>query len=145
MIDVKWTEIPCVACAKGMVKLTAKAGRREWQRSVELEVPADFEIPTCTHCGEEYMNGEIARELDKALMPAYEERIRQLFTGALERLLEITGPTDLERKLGLSQGYLARIKAGTVTPSQQLVAMLASFARDPKKRLRELEETWQLP
>lgn len=57
----------CVECG-GEVKLLAQAGRtREFRRGMELPIPAAFEIPTCSKCGEEYMVPEISDELDRIL------------------------------------------------------------------------------
>jgi transcriptional regulator with XRE-family HTH domain len=48
----------------------------------------------------------------------------------------------LELLLGLSQGYLSRLRAGKGAPSPELVSHLALIAHDPKVRLLELERYW---
>ena len=57
----------CSECG-GAVKLIARSGRtREYRRGVALPIPDDFEIPTCTRCGEEFMTPEISEPLDLLL------------------------------------------------------------------------------
>jgi hypothetical protein len=57
----------CSECG-GPVKLTARIGRtREYRRGVALPIPDDFEIPTCTRCGEEFMIPEVSEPLDALL------------------------------------------------------------------------------
>ncbi len=51
----------------------------------------------------------------------------------------------LERLLGLSQGYLSRLRACVSNPSAELVANLAMLCQDPPTRLLELERFWELP
>jgi transcriptional regulator with XRE-family HTH domain len=51
----------------------------------------------------------------------------------------------LEHLLGLSQGYLSRLRACVSNPSAELVANLAMLCQDPPTRLLELERFWALP
>ena len=48
----------------------------------------------------------------------------------------------LELLIGLSQGYLSRLRIGAGNPSAELVSHLAMLAHDPKTRLAELERYW---
>lgn len=50
---------------------------------------------------------------------------------------------ELERMLGLSQGYLCRLRAtkGDAVPSASLVSLLALLAQEPS-RIDELREYW---
>jgi hypothetical protein len=47
--------------------------------------------------------------------------------------------------LGLSQGYLSRIRAGQRQPSEELVSHLTLLARQPDKYVRRLERFWTRP
>lgn len=49
----------------------------------------------------------------------------------------------VEHALGLSQGYLSHIKAGRNAPSAMLVSELVLLAKDPERRLKELEKFWK--
>jgi transcriptional regulator with XRE-family HTH domain len=48
----------------------------------------------------------------------------------------------LEELLGLSRGYISKLRAGDRNPSPELVSDLALIARDPEGRLQELESLW---
>ena len=52
---------------------------------------------------------------------------------------------QLERLLGLSQGYLSRLRSGAGNPSPELVSHLALLAKDPSTRLSELQRYWAEP
>ena len=63
-------------------------------------------------------------------------------------LLAKLAEADVEQKrvehaLGLSQGYLSHIKAGRNAPSAMLVSELVLLAKDPERRLKELEKFWK--
>ena len=49
----------------------------------------------------------------------------------------------LEQLLGLSIGYLSRVRGKRGDASAQLVSVLALIAEDPKRRLGELDHVWQ--
>jgi predicted nucleic-acid-binding Zn-ribbon protein len=64
MID-NFQPFPCVECGSEVV-LSAGIGRtREMQKNEFMNIPEDYLLPTCTVCGEEYFNQEIAEELQK--------------------------------------------------------------------------------
>lgn len=60
----------CHACSQGTIKLQAKAGRTWNYKHVLLEVPVHFEIPTCDHCGEQWLTPEKAEALEDILQIA---------------------------------------------------------------------------
>jgi hypothetical protein len=45
---------------------------------------------------------------------------------------------QLERELGLSAGYLSKVKQGHVTPSFQLVSLLTLVEQNPKRTLETI-------
>ena len=51
----------------------------------------------------------------------------------------------LESLLGLSKGYLSKLRAGDRDPSPELVSDLALIAHDPDGRIQELERFWGRP
>ena len=134
----------CVECGKGMVRRLAKAGRTDVHKTMKLKIPARIKIPTCDACGAEFVDDQAARDIDAALEVSYRKRLHVLARRAIDVLSEHTQPTELERKLGLSQGYLSRLKNGSRDPSPDLVVVLSFLARAPKTRLRELEDIWKL-
>jgi len=62
---------------------------------------------------------------------------------AIRKLEVFVSQRRLERLLGLSQGYICRLKAGKQTPSLPIVALLALLAASPEKRLQRLSALWE--
>jgi len=130
----------CRACGKGTIRPERKAGR-EWSfQGLSLVVPADFEVPTCDHCGEAWLDPDRAEALDDLLERQYQERLHARLQDAISIISHHRSQRALEQLLGLSQGYLSHVLSGRKTPSTQLVLTLVLIARDPDVRIPELEE-----
>ncbi len=71
------------------------------------------------------------------------EELRRSVRSEIDRLTLYISQRNLERLVGLSQGYLSRLRTGAGTPSVNLVCTLALLAKDPKGRLSELEQYWK--
>lgn len=67
-----------------------------------------------------------------------QRRVRQ----EIDQLTSFISQRQLELLIGLSQGYLSRLRAGDSTPSTMLVCALALLANDPQGRLHELKGYW---
>lgn len=106
-----------------------------------LAIPADCPRPACPGCGALLMSPAVRSVLDRAFGYVLRARIRAL----LERLAPYVSQRELERRLGLSWGYLSALKAGKCNPSAALVSALSMLAADPVLRLRELERYWAEP
>ncbi|HEY3411765.1 MAG TPA: helix-turn-helix domain-containing protein [Armatimonadota bacterium] len=133
----------CAECGKRAVEPLAKAGRRTLYRNFpDLEIPADLEIPTCSNCGAEWIDSHTAARIDAALAKVAAERLGKLAREAIETLTTDLSQTELEKQLGLSAGYLSKVKRGRESPSAQLVGLLALLASRPR-RLAQLEYLWQ--
>lgn len=131
----------CVACGEGRVVPVGGEGRRTGYKNLtDLEVPADLVIPTCNHCGVEWMDDEVAQRMDTALEPVYRKRLSQMAAQALEALAGVVRQGELERKLGLAQGYLTKLKRGNRVPSAELALHLAAIALNPESRLQEMDD-----
>lgn len=136
----------CRECGEGTIRPLAKAGRTmPFRNLAALPVPATLSIPTCDHCGNEWIDLKTARALDKALEGAYAFELYKRFKAALETILASAGVSQrrLEQLLGLSLGYLSRVRGKRGDASAQLVSALALIAKDPKRRLNELDHVWQ--
>jgi len=137
-------QLRCAKCGKGTIRPVARAGRREWYKTMELDVPADFSIPTCDNCGEEWLSVRRSRTLDRALEKAYVAELVKLVSQQLAKLAEASvEQRRVEQLLGLSQGYLSHVKVGRHAPSPMLLAELVLLAKDPARRLKELEIFWK--
>jgi transcriptional regulator with XRE-family HTH domain len=135
----------CPTCNKGEVKDVVRAGRRMHFRTIpDLELPVDVAIPTCTNpeCGEEWLDRTIATRVDEAMKVAYQAALTSKAEDAIARLKKKSPQRDLERLLGLSAGYLSKLKHGKETTAP-LVATLMLLANDPR-RVDELRALWTM-
>ncbi len=108
-----------------------------------LTVPSTLAIPTCDHCGNEWIDPQTAEALDEALQDAYADELHKRLDAALEQILALGIPQRrVEQLLGLSVGYLSRLRARRGDASAQVVSVLALLAQDPKRRLKELDQLW---
>jgi len=135
----------CPSCNKGEVKDISGLGRRMHFRTIpDLEVPVDIAIPTCTNsdCGEEWLDRTVATRVDEAMKAAYQAALTSKAEEAISKLKKKTPQRDLERLLGLSAGYLSKLKHGKETTAP-LVATLMLLASDPR-RVEELRSLWAM-
>jgi hypothetical protein len=135
----------CRECGEGMIRPLAKAGRRmPYRNMLALHVPATLAIPTCDSCGTEWIDGATAEALDAALEGAYIHELHRRLDAAIERITSMTSIPQrrLEQLLGLSEGYLSRLRTGRGDPSAQVVSALALLAQDPQARVQELDRLW---
>ncbi len=136
------TKFRCVQCREGMVRATTGPGRTTWIGNLrELPIPDDIATPVCDSCGAEYI-GDEAVLVTEAARPLYEARLRELAAEAVDVLLRAgTRSGDLERLLGLSQGYLSRVRSGKA-PSEGLALLLMLLAEKPRAHLAEARRLW---
>ncbi|MEK7706036.1 MAG: hypothetical protein AAB426_13835 [Myxococcota bacterium] len=133
----------CRECGEGTVRKVSQAGRfASFKTMQQLEIPEDFEIPTCERCGAEWLDAKTAQALDKVLAVAYRAELSRRAQESIAKIAQRRPQCRLEKLLGLSQGYLSKLKSGDRAASPELVAQLALVARNPEKRIRELEEFW---
>jgi transcriptional regulator with XRE-family HTH domain len=97
----------------------------------DLEIPADVAIPTCDHCGAEMMGKKDLAALDAAMARAYASALASKAEEAIRVLGETANQRDLERLLGLSAGYLSKLKNGKAEPSASTTALLMLLADHP--------------
>jgi hypothetical protein len=62
----------CHKCETGKLSLLAQPGRKtNFRNAFDLDVPADFEIPTCDRCGCEWFDTATAEAFDATMEPIY--------------------------------------------------------------------------
>lgn len=135
----------CPSCNKGEVRDVARAGRRMHFRTIpDLEVPATVAIPTCANpeCGEEWIDRAVAARIDEAMKEAYQAALTAKAEAAISKLKKKAPQRDLERLLGVSAGYLSKLKQGKETTAP-LVAALVLLAAD-LQRVDELRSLWAM-
>src|SRR4051794_3396147 len=100
----------CRECGEGMIRPLAKEGRRmPFRNMAALAVPSTLAIPTCGHCGNEWIDPKTAAALDEALQGAYADELHKRLEAALDQILKTAEIPQrrLEQLLGLSVGYLS--------------------------------------
>ena len=109
-----------------------------------LAVPSTLAIPTCNRCGNEWIDPKTARAIDEALHSAYAAELHKRLVAAVDHILKTTEIPQrrLEQLLGLSIGYISRLRSGRGDASAQVVSALVLLAQDPKRRLKELDQLW---
>jgi len=138
------TQRLCPACEVGTLQPVRKAGRRMPLRQIpDLEIPADFPVPTCDQCGEESFGRRDLAALDAAMGEAYTRALAVKAEQAIRTLGDHVHQRELERLLGLSAGYASKLKNGQSEPGAPLTALLLVLADQPAllDRLRELWKT----
>ncbi len=135
----------CIHCGAKFVRVKKGAGRTIPYRTMPtMELPTDLKIPSCGRCMHLYLDRMDAETLSNALQEQYLASLHTRICIALDTLSQHISQRKLERLLGLSQGYLSRLRAGDGNPSPELVCHLAILCQDPKKRLAEVERFWSL-
>lgn len=135
----------CPECG-GNVRPFAGPGRALKHRGVPVSVPADLEVNTCDKCGEEYFGPEDVARVDAAMEVAYRDELTKRAAAALRKIIDASiEQSAVETLLGLSAGYLSKVKTGARVPSADLVSHLALIAKSPKSRIGELVAFWRTP
>jgi transcriptional regulator with XRE-family HTH domain len=88
------------------------------------------------------MDEKTAEALDQALEESFREVLQERARKAIEKISRHVSQRKLELLLGLSQGYLSKLRSGDRVPSAELVSQLALISRDPGNRISELESYW---
>ncbi len=110
-----------------------------------MAIPDDVAIPACGRCQSEYLDEQTSEAIAPRLQEAYLQSLRTRARVAIDILSKHISQRRLEQLLGLSQGYLSRIRAGAGNPSPELVGHLGILCQDPATRLDELVRFWALP
>lgn len=143
-LALKWP-LECPECGTGKIVPTARPGRTARYRFLsDLPIPDDFEIPTCEQCGSEWIDGATAEALDAVQEEIYRELLQNSVNTDLQTLTQYVTLRRLEQFLGLSHGYLSKVRSGARQPGAVLVRCLRLLATDPEHRLQEMQEPLKL-
>ena len=140
------TPPPCPQCGAPAVRGRARPGRTiRYRNMAALPLPADIALPACLRCRHEFVDAETQARLQPLLHEEYRRALQQRVRVSIDALMQHISQRKLEVLLGLSQGYLSRLRSGGGNPSPELVSHLALLAGDPATRLAELERYWAEP
>ncbi len=109
-----------------------------------MELPPELELPTCGRCKELHLDRMDQKALAQQLRETYKRSLQDRVCIALDVLRQHVPWRWLEIKLGISQGYVSRLRAKAGNPSPELAVLLALLATDPSL-LGELESFWAMP
>ena len=133
----------CPTCGTGRVRDLARSGRTLPFRTMKaISIPADLEIPTCDNCGETWLDELATTRLQDALESQFRVIVRGRFVAALDEIVRFVSQRKLEERIGLSQGYLSKLRSGVRDASPELVSLLGLIAIDPGARITELSQFW---
>lgn len=132
----------CPLCGGSVEMRRSEPGTRAYRNMERLPVPS-VELPVCSQCGEEWLDKEATERLHDALEGAYAKALHKRAEWALDLLQKAIPQRELERLLGLSVGYLSKLRAGKKT-SASLTAALLLLAKDTS-RIQELRELFDAP
>jgi transcriptional regulator with XRE-family HTH domain len=131
----------CPSCNRGEIVMRAGPGRRMRYRHIpDLELPADLQLPTCSACGHQWLDAEAARRLEVVLEESYRAELVRKAEQSIEALRKHLPQRELERLLGVSSGWLSKVKNGKET-SAPMAALLMLLAEQPH-RLDSLRRLW---
>lgn len=133
-------EVECPVCGKRTLALRTGAGRHMKHRNMEVTLPDDVAVPECRTCGARPIDYRLAKKLDAVLERLWQQQLAITLAKDLEVLSEDRPLYQWEQLLGLSVGYLSKLKKAK-RPSAQLVALVRLLANQPERR-RELERLW---
>lgn len=124
----------CKKCKKGRYRpvQTQVVGRFRCEPALELPPGS---VQRCNRCGD-----STDLIVTDALLAAYRSALRSRAQLLLRQLP--VSMRSLERQLGLSQGYLCRLKSGHGNPSEQLISVLVLLTDKPQDRLGQLRRFW---
>lgn len=135
----------CPECGIGEV-VPVSDPKRTWpHRTIpDLRLPSSVQIPTCSHCGEQWIDDATGRLISEAAERAFKDALQSKAEAAIQAL-QSAGHSQraLERLLGLSQGYMSKLTGADRDPSPTLVAALMLLA-DAPIRVARLREMWRV-
>lgn len=133
----------CGECGMRTVAALTVAGRHApFKNFPALEIPESVAIPTCSNCGTEWIDRKTAAALDSALANEAAKVLSSVARKAIEFLGVILPQRDLEAGLGLSAGYLSKVRHNKETPSAALAGLLALLASHPAQT-EEIKRLWE--
>lgn len=131
----------CPLCEKGTVSPVPSREPMPFRHVTALQPAWPVRVPTCDRCHERFINTATARALDEALEAALATLHRKLVVEAIERLGGVHTERQWEKRLGLSPGYLSRLKAGKES-SVALTTLLVMLGQSPARQWSQIGALW---
>lgn len=136
----------CPHCGAAAIMLKSGTGRNFPYRNLAgVPISDTLLLPTCPRCDQLSLDAEARAALAPVLAAQYRQILRERARRAIKTLVAHISQSKLEKLLGLSHGYLCRVRAGKGTPSFALEVLLTVMAADPAVHLSQISAQWSHP
>lgn len=132
----------CTECG-GEIRRSSEP-RLEEHKGVKLVVKMP-DVLTCVRCGEQFLDSATAKAIDEAVERAYQKALHEQLDAALSVLTAYKPQHWFERVMGLSRGYVTKMRNPSYNLSTHLVRQFVLLAHAPKKRIKEMEAMYEQP
>lgn len=131
----------CYECGSPVMMMAIQGRTIEYHPGYRVPIPADILLPTCTHCGEFYLDEESAKKLDPILKREFLKQQAGHYKKLIERLRDVHKVTqiDIVRACGITASHLSHILAGKRRASITLTRLLEAFVKDGREFRRHLD------
>lgn len=142
MVDRDW-EVACFSCDEGTIARRNARGMVVGHRDEPaVLIEEDVIVHLCDRCGEMLIDADSAARLDAVLEPAYRRiRVRRVLdaVAGIQAVLGIS-QRELERLLGVSDGYVSKLRHGRRVPDATTLRLLHLIHADPHAAVRRIAE-----
>lgn len=123
----------CVACGGRVAEKNLSGEAWPYRDIRDLRIDEGVWIPACTSCGESFLEAEESRRLGEALEWSYVVRREQETSALMGSIVRQTGLSqgEIEQILGVSTGYLTRVRHREVPVSPQTYRFLQVLHEEP--------------
>jgi DNA-binding transcriptional regulator YiaG len=142
MNDRTW-EVKCFSCDEGTIAQRNARGQIVGYRDERaIPIEADLIVHLCDHCGEMLLDADAAARLSAVLEPSYRRlKVRRVMEAVdgIRAALDIS-QRDLERLIGVSDGYISKLRHGRRVPDATTLRLLHLINADPHAAVRRIAE-----
>lgn len=134
----------CRHCGFALKRLPGLGRYIQYRQLANLAVPPRMELPTCVRCRRPDPQAADDPAVRAELARQYRHELQRLAGIVLERAACSTSMRRIEGLIGVSQGYLSRLRHGQGTPGEALLVLLHLLGQHPEL-LAEVEGFWAAP
>ena len=136
--------LSCKDCADYVTWFAVGGRTFLYSPDVEVSVPDDLELPTCTLCRKVHLYGNAGALLllEVALRPEYERLRKERVNFAVTRLKDIEPElqiSDIASLCGVTEGLWSKVLSGEKVATPMLIRLLESFCLHPEDIERHLD------
>lgn len=139
---------PCPTCSRGTIALRSARGLAlPFRDAAAVPVTKHVRVPICDRCGEMLLDAAHAAALDAVLEPAYQAQRQAEQVTAIDAVLDTLGlqQNELEALLGVSPGYISKLRRREKTVSPTLFRLLHVLLAEPRATVRAMAAVAPVP